>query len=575
MQKDLLRLHQQWPQLKLYSEELLQHYPDHSAGIHRIHLTVASKHITLDLLYGDACTSLESIYHDNGFRVDAWYLDGFSPRLNPDMWSADLFRVIALLSKKGTTLSTYSVAGNIRRGLAAVGFAVTKETGFAQKRHMLCADYIEQKNTTNDYKTNHHSSPWFTLPARQFSTEKRVCIIGAGLAGCASAYALAKRGWSVTLIERSSKIASMASGNPKGILHCNISKKETPYSSYLLQAYLYAIRHYLSIEKESSIDWQQCGSIQLAYNDSEQQKQSLIIQQARYSTNLFQAIDAKETNLIAGLEVNMDGLFFPDSACLSPQLLCQYYCSHPGITVLLNSEVIDLNKSEQHWQITTRDSNHKPNILIGNDAVIIANSYDADKFQLTKHYPLIPNRGQVNFYRTTPQSRDLKTNLCSNAYITPAFQDTHSIGGTYTANCKNSKTSNKDTNNNLNLLKKTLTNIATDFIDQTETGARAAIRCSTPDYAPVIGPVENYSANQTIYSELSRNAHKKINKSPEYESGLFVNLAHGSYGLTSTPLAAEYLASMLNNEPLPIPSEQIQCLHPIRFLIRSLKKQQS
>lgn len=574
LKQDLIRLHKQWPQLVVYSEKLLQHYPDHTAGIHRLHLEIEARQITLDLLYGDACDTLNSLYQPNGIRVDAWYLDGFSPRLNPQMWSQDLFKIIGLLSNENTTLSTYSVAGNIKRGLTSVGFKISKETGFAQKRHMLSANYGTVHNDTEKKEKSATTLPWFSLPATKPSVGKKVCIIGAGLAGCASAYALAKKGWQVTIIEREQTVASMASGNPQGILHCKISKKKTAFSIFMQQAFLYASRQYQALDNVNPIEWQQCGAIQLAYNQTELEKQKQIIHRSLYAERLLRATNAEENSSIAGLPLSMGGLFFPDSGCLNPQRLCQAYILHPAIKVLLHTEALELKYLNQQWQVLLATQTEKGQQADSYDVCIIANSIDAEKFTLTEHYPLIPSRGQLEVYRTSSLSQNLKTALCTTAYITPATNGRHCIGGSYTANCRANEISSRDSRKNMEQLNQYLPELAADFQTQVNTSARAAIRSSTPDYIPIVGPVENYALNKIHYRALSLNARKKVTRTPQYEPGLFVNLAHGSHGLTSTPLVAEYLASLINNEPLPIPNEVVHCLHPIRFLIRNLKKQQ-
>ncbi|WP_417708222.1 tRNA (5-methylaminomethyl-2-thiouridine)(34)-methyltransferase MnmD [Roseibium aggregatum] len=69
--------------------------------------------------------------------VDAWYLDGFSPARNPELWDADLLKAAADLTASGGTLATYTAAGWVRRNLQAAGFEIEKAEGFAGKREMV------------------------------------------------------------------------------------------------------------------------------------------------------------------------------------------------------------------------------------------------------------------------------------------------------------------------------------------------------------------------------------------------------------------------------------------------------
>lgn len=71
-------------------------------------------------------------------RADAWFLDGFSPAKNPELWGEALMAEVARHTAPGGTFATYTAAGHVRRALAAAGFAVTRAPGFAGKRHMSC-----------------------------------------------------------------------------------------------------------------------------------------------------------------------------------------------------------------------------------------------------------------------------------------------------------------------------------------------------------------------------------------------------------------------------------------------------
>ncbi|TNE79021.1 MAG: FAD-dependent oxidoreductase, partial [Gammaproteobacteria bacterium] len=207
-----------WPELSGLAAELIEQYPPPVAGIHRLYL--ADQRIVLTLLYGDAgdmFTSLKSSDHplfhrSSNPRIDAWFLDGFAPAKNPSMWNDELFQAIADLSGPGTTFSTFTAAGIVRRGLQAVGFDVQKVQGFGHKRDMLCgqmAEPIIEATTAQDWQpasyNAKHQPPWYLAP--QVNRPESVLVLGGGIAGCASARALAERGIPVTLIERHDKLA--------------------------------------------------------------------------------------------------------------------------------------------------------------------------------------------------------------------------------------------------------------------------------------------------------------------------------------------------------------------------------
>ena len=88
--------------------------------------------VRLEVIIGDARQSLR----DWSGLADAWYLDGFSPAKNPELWEADLMMEVGAHTKPAGTVATYTAAGFVRRNLDAAGFSVTRVPGFGRKRHM-------------------------------------------------------------------------------------------------------------------------------------------------------------------------------------------------------------------------------------------------------------------------------------------------------------------------------------------------------------------------------------------------------------------------------------------------------
>ena len=138
---DLARAHQGWPEFAELSAELILQWPAPESlrpGDHR--LVLSEGRVVLHLVFGDALECLPKL----DAEVDAFYLDGFSPAKNPDLWSPELCRSLHRLAVPGATLATWSVAGAVRRALSDAGFAVEKRPGFAEKRQMLVGRSIQQ-----------------------------------------------------------------------------------------------------------------------------------------------------------------------------------------------------------------------------------------------------------------------------------------------------------------------------------------------------------------------------------------------------------------------------------------------
>jgi tRNA 5-methylaminomethyl-2-thiouridine biosynthesis bifunctional protein len=133
---DLSRAHGLWPQFSSISSELLDQYQTLKSGTN--HFSIAGGRIKLELHIADIALALPNLTK----TADAWFLDGFAPAKNAEMWSTEVFTHIERLSQTNTTFATFTSAGLVRRGLQAVGFKVEKLAGFGKKREMLRGTFV-------------------------------------------------------------------------------------------------------------------------------------------------------------------------------------------------------------------------------------------------------------------------------------------------------------------------------------------------------------------------------------------------------------------------------------------------
>ncbi len=130
-----------WPGITDFTQPLVKMYPS-LINESRYELSFEKTRVKLVLLFDHVNDALSQLIEDKCV-ADAWFLDGFDPAKNPHMWSEDVFSRMAKMSNLQTTLSTFSVAGFVRRGLTAQGFTVEKIKGFGRKRHMLKGFYAK------------------------------------------------------------------------------------------------------------------------------------------------------------------------------------------------------------------------------------------------------------------------------------------------------------------------------------------------------------------------------------------------------------------------------------------------
>src|SRR3990167_1702612 len=286
--EDLSRALALWPELADYAGQLLRQYGALARGWHRMEF--AQGRVMLTLLVGDAIETLPRL----DAHVDAWFLDGFAPAKNPRMWNEGLFRAMVQCSASGATFATFTSAGAVRRGLETVGFQVEKVAGYGKKREMLRGELVGHRC---------EKSP---MPARE------AIVIGSGLAGSATAYSLAQRGWRITLVERHPQIAAEASGNRQGILYARLSPGMSLLSEFTLAGYQHALRCLHGLMPQGEDTWRQCGLLQLAFDESEADRLNGVLDLG-FPTDLLYSVDRAEASVLAGMELPCGGLYFPGS----------------------------------------------------------------------------------------------------------------------------------------------------------------------------------------------------------------------------------------------------------------------
>lgn len=389
-------------------------------------------------------------------------------------------------------------------------------------------------------------------------------IIGGGIAGCSSAYALARRGIKVTLLERNASIASAASGNPLAMLYPRLSG-DADSSQFALAAYLHSIALYKTLGLADT-DFNACGMLQLGFNARELariQKAALL-----YPPDIIRYVSKDEASHIAGIDINHDALYLPEAAWVKPQQLCRRLTQHENISTMTLKEVYKILKNKDLFEIILNDGSKLESAL-----VIIANANDAQ--QLYPDLPLNTQavRGQVSLLKASGSSASLNTIVCSDGYFSPAAyqQDSaqlHCLGATFSAvsatDATESIPSAADHTANLDKLNNISAALYQD-LQKNIVGGRVSSRCTTGDYWPLAGQLQEPA---TLSSRPPRAG--AAAESLPWVTGLYINAAHGSKGFTTAPLCAEVIACMTCHEPLPVSAAIAGLLNPNRFLLKQM-----
>ena len=556
---DLQRALTLWPELQPFAEQLLAQYMAIHPGFQR--LVLDNGRVTLTLLIGDALEQLPQL----DAQVDAWFLDGFAPAKNPDMWTAELFAELARLAAPGSTISTFTSTGWVRRLINAAGFKMKRTPGIGHKWEILRGEFLGWPEGTPSPAA---SAPWFARPAPH-TGERHAIVIGGGLAGCATAHSLAARGWRVSLLERHAALAQEASGNPQGVLYLKLSAHGTALSQLILSGFGYTRRVLEQLQR--GVDWDACGVLQLAFNAKEAQRQATLA--AAFAPDLLHCLDQLQAQTIAGVALEQGGLFFPEGGWVHPPALCQWQAAHPLIEVLAHHNVLDLQRVDNQWQALDGAQ-----VLASAAVVVLAGAAEVTRFAASADLPLKRIRGQITRLPQTESSQTLATVVCSEGYIAPPRLGEHTLGASFDFTREDLTPTASEHVGNLQMLHEISVDLwqrlHAEQQDPAQLEGRAAFRCTSPDYLPIVGPLADSQAFAQTYAVLRKDARQVPDTPCPWLDGVYINSGHGSRGLITAPLCGELLAAWLNQEPLPLPVGVAQACHPNRFALRRLIRNQ-
>ncbi|MEO1081428.1 MAG: bifunctional tRNA (5-methylaminomethyl-2-thiouridine)(34)-methyltransferase MnmD/FAD-dependent 5-carboxymethylaminomethyl-2-thiouridine(34) oxidoreductase MnmC [Pseudomonadota bacterium] len=541
--------------------ELINALPPPVEGVHRRFFD--GGRVVLDLIWADAQDALEELAHSLAPAVDAWFLDGFAPRRNPAMWTEELLLSVARVCRDGATVATYSAAGAVRRALHRAGFDVAKRPGFGRKRESLHGRLRLRPPALPPRLT-----PW-DLPeiADDAEAEHSALVIGAGLAGAHVAAALARRGWGVTVVDAGT-IAARASGNPQGLLFNRFSHQRSALSDFSLTALLFARHLYGGLFDQGLLvegrDGALNGCLQTAPPRGDFRAAREAVAQL---PELAEVVRATEAQPRLGTTPGEGGLWHHESGWLSPPRVCRALLAMPGIRLEQDCGRLTLERRNGRWE--ARDERGKRRVSA--PIAVVAAGVSSVDFAAGDGFGLRVARGQTTQV-PKPEGIGLHRSVCHHGYIAPALDGAHCIGASFLPGDHGRELRVAEHRSNLDALARALPDWAAYLatLDPEKLEGRAELRCVSPDYLPVAGPIPQRAAFEHRYAGLGRNARRSVDRRGAYHPGLYLSTAMGSRGLSYAALAGEQLASQIAGDTLPLPAELSRALAPARFLIRAI-----
>ena len=430
-----------WPEIGAAATALVDRWPAATPGFHRIDLP--EFHAVLDLAIGEVAWALDQW----SGQADAWFLDGFAPSVNPDMWSDAVFDRIAARSAPDARVATFTVAGVVRRGLSERGFSVEKRPGHGRKRERLEARRL--------------GAPSADAPPRP------VIVLGAGIAGAAAARALAVQGFAPVVIEATGP-GSGASGFPSALVTPRFDLGDATVAALFAQALARADALYTPLPGAVIAR----GVLQLAGTERDAARFDRIRVQPNWVDGDMALMESAEIAGRLGEPAAGPGLSMTPAFVVAPRAILSAWL---GSTEVRTGSAARLERHGEGWRVLDAAGG----VLAEAEAVVLCAGAGSDA--LAPDLALSPVRGQAEWTETevAPPA------VAWGGYVAPTGSG-FLFGATHDRGDGGTEVRPVDTERNLAALSARLPHLAARIAPDA-VRSRAATRATTRDRLPVAG----------------------------------------------------------------------------------------
>lgn len=567
---------------------LVEAWPALTSGMHSLHFDEPShgaedgapitvpQRVTLLLGLGDIADLLPRLVA----RVDAFYLDGFTPAKNPQMWDVGLLSRLNRLAAAGSTVATWSCARPVRDALTTAGFDVERIDGFAYKPHMLRATYRPR------FTPPLQAGGWHPEPAKV--ADRHAIIIGAGLAGCAAARALCLAGWRVTLIDQHEAPAMEGSGNPGGMFHSVLHAEDGIHARAHRAAAMATWRQAKGWIQQGVLRGQLDGLLRLDGEATAEQAHEWLTRQGLPQDHV-QWLDQVQAQALSGLQLETGGWLFHQGGWLHPAGMAALMLASvstlardgsPLLRTIWGTAVSAIQPTpDGAWQALAGQD-----VLASAPTLVMCCAMQSAKLLETlpdahgvAPLPLSAVRGQISQMPLTASGMHTRPLLpvAGSGYVLALPDDTLLCGATTQQHDDDPTVREADHRHNLHQAARlgawSPLDESAPLPDQLR--GRTAWRATTPDRLPLVGALP-WSLTRLSSPQATKRLDqiRLIPRQRNEHGGLYAMTGLGSRGITWSCLAAELLAHWVTGAPCPVEADLRDALDPARFLVRQMTR---
>ena len=354
-------------------------------------ISIPDLKIRLILITEDIQKAINDICVSN---IDSWFLDGFDPKKNPEMWEEDILKTVFDLSSCDSSFSSFTSVGRIRRALLENGFEVSKVSGFGTKRHRIIGKkFIENKKSNGI---------------------KKIAILGAGLSGSNLAFNLANANIEVDIYDALADLDKGSSGGPIASMYPKFSLDNSPRSKFLIASYFFSLNFYIK-----NLGFENTGLLFYGSDEIKDKWISKILTLRR--DDLFELLNDDELEDLLGVNKIKKALHVKKGLFLQPLELKKKLLEHRFIKIIPNEEFVSFSEEKSKVVVDFKSGLRK-----SYDALAVCTGKGLKDFNdnLKVSYGLMAGISNKDLF-------NIKKPLNHQGYIIPKVDGTNWIGSTY------------------------------------------------------------------------------------------------------------------------------------------------